>query len=394
MELKQIEIKLIYRIEETEETQKLEEILHLSNHSNESNDFFGDWNYTLECINRNTKIELTPPPDAPIGKYILFVNMIENNEELHLDDPKEIIILCNPWCKEDKVYLDSNEEKEEYVLNDESILWYGELQKKLGRVKRNHKLVDGFLQNEPLVEEKTWNLGLYEDTMLDTILYIVQQDYQLRRNEDKIKFNFEHETIAKCNLQDPVWISRIITSAVNGWGKTGLLKAKWDHCYMAGVDPSVWNDSISIIDKYNEQNKRAVCFGQCWCYAFLTTTACRVLGIPCRPLACFDSAVHKLKEQRDASFVVHRYMGDVNVDVDPKKVWNYHCWNEVYIKGPKFWPNEYDGWSVIDATPQNVMQDQAQCGPAPKKAILTGQVHSLLQLYFITRHFIQGRHWI
>ena len=40
-------------------------------------------------------------------------------------------------------------------------------------------------------------------------------------------------------------------------------------------------------------------------------------------------------------------------------IWNFHVWNEVWLRRPDLAPrsspsaeNEYDGWQVIDATPQ------------------------------------------
>ena len=31
----------------------------------------------------------------------------------------DIIILCNPWCQEDDVYIANESERQEYVLNDQ-----------------------------------------------------------------------------------------------------------------------------------------------------------------------------------------------------------------------------------------------------------------------------------
>ena len=72
---------------------------------------------------------------------------------------------------------------------------------------------------------------------------------------------------------------------------------------------------------------------------------------------------------------LHKYTGDCNVDINPIKTWNFHCWNEIYIRGlGLYWPEEYDGWCAIDATPQREFGKMAQCGPAPKTAILNGNV--------------------
>jgi transglutaminase 1 len=40
-------------------------------------------------------------------------------------------------------------------------------------------------------------------------------------------------------------------------------------------------------------------------------------------------------------------MGHLNSD----SVWNFHVWNDVWMARPDL-PKGYDGWQVIDATPQ------------------------------------------
>ena len=47
--------------------------------------------------------------------------------------------------------------------------------------------------------------------------------------------------------------------------------------------------SIKILQQYYEK-KEPVKYGQCWVFSGVVTTACRALGIPCRPITNFDSA--------------------------------------------------------------------------------------------------------
>lgn len=54
-------------------------------------------------------------------------------------------------------------------------------------------------------------------------------------------------------------------------------------------------------------------------------------------------------------------------------VWNYHVWNDVYMKRPDL-PKGYGGWQCIDATPQEKSNNFYQCGPASLEAIRQGEV--------------------
>ena len=48
-------------------------------------------------------------------------------------------------------------------------------------------------------------------------------------------------------------------------------------------------------------------------------------------------------------------------------VWNFHVWNEVFLRGTGHWPEKYAGWAAVDATPQESSNGMMQCGPAPLK---------------------------
>ena len=83
---------------------------------------------------------------------------------------------------------------------------------------------------------------------------------------------------------------------MNGFNTAGILNAKWDHFYFSGSKPCDWRGSVEIFEKFLEndgRSRRPVNYGQCWTFACVTTTACRTLGIPCRPITCFESAAHQ-----------------------------------------------------------------------------------------------------
>ena len=56
-------------------------------------------------------------------------------------------------------------------------------------------------------------------------------------------------------------------------------------------------------------------------------------------------------------------------------IWNFHVWNEVWTSRKDLSTSgDYDGWQVIDATPQEEAFGRFQCGPAPVKAIKEGKI--------------------
>lgn len=67
---------------------------------------YGAWTAKLAQVNLdNVRLQVTPPADAVVGKYQLFVETktkvrdLDKPEEFRYQFPKEIIVLFNPWCR-------------------------------------------------------------------------------------------------------------------------------------------------------------------------------------------------------------------------------------------------------------------------------------------------------
>ena len=63
-----------------------------------------------------------------------------------------IYLLFNAWCKDDQVFLDKNEEKQEYVLNEKGLIWYGNW-RQLGR--------------------RPWNFNQFEKSIFEIVMYLL-----------------------------------------------------------------------------------------------------------------------------------------------------------------------------------------------------------------------------
>ena len=76
---------------------------------------------------------------------------------------------------------------------------------------------------------------------------------------------------------------------------------------------------------------------------------CRAIGIPCRSITNFSSA-----HDTHQNITIDTYLeedGEEIYDLNHDSVWNFHVWNDVWMARPDL-PEGYDGWQIIDATPQ------------------------------------------
>ncbi|KAG0724712.1 Hemocyte protein-glutamine gamma-glutamyltransferase [Chionoecetes opilio] len=188
---------------------------------------------------------------------------------------------------------------------------------------------------------------------------------------------------------DPIFVSRAISKMVNtNDGDNGVVVGKWSGSYDDGTSPSQWTGSIKILEEYM-RSKGSVKYGQCWVFAGVTTTVCRALGLPSRPVTNLNSA-----HDTDVSLTIDEYMdakGDKISSYRPNannpaglgdSIWNYHVWNDVWMDRPDL-PPGYGGWQAIDATPQETSDGNFQCGPASHEAVRRGQMQHKYDVPFV-----------
>lgn len=65
--------------------------------------------------------------------------------------------------------------------------------------------------------------------------------------------------------------------------------------------------------------------------------------------------------------------GKIMEELNSDSIWNFHVWNEVWMQRPDL-GNEYGGWQVVDATPQEQSEDKYRCGPSSVAAVKCGEV--------------------
>ncbi|XP_027645938.1 protein-glutamine gamma-glutamyltransferase 6-like [Falco biarmicus] len=298
------------------------------------------WSAVLEpsepgCMN----LAISSPANAVIGRYKLKLQIVSGNK-VSSTLLGQFVLLFNPWCPNDDVFMANAKERQEYVLNDSGIIFQG---------------------LEKYIQQEAWNYGQFEEDILDISLAIL--DRSLNHRQDP--------ALDVSNRNNPVYVSRVISAMVNSNDEKGVVEGKWNGKYRSGTNPLQWSGSVTILRKWYRGRYKPVRYGQCWVFAGVMCTVLRCLGIPTRVITNFNSA-----HDRNINLSIDKY-----IDISGKtlhftedSVWNFHVWNESWFIRRDL-GSFYDGWQVLDATPQETSKGIYQCGPASTKAIKEGDVN-------------------
>ncbi|XP_062946714.1 protein-glutamine gamma-glutamyltransferase 5 isoform X1 [Cynocephalus volans] len=299
------------------------------------------WIASLET-NRPTSLEvsLCAPPMAAVGRYLLKIHIDSFQGSVTAYQLGEFILLFNPWCPADAVYLDSEPLRQEYVVNDYGFIYQG---------------------NKNWIHPCPWNYGQFEENIIDICLELLDKS-----------LNFQVDPATDCALRgSPVYISRVVCAMINSNDDNGVLNGNWSENYADGVNPAEWTGSVAILKQWHANGCQPVHYGQCWVFAAIMCTVMRCLGIPTRVITNFDSG-----HDTDGNLIIDEYYDNTGRILENKKkdtVWNFHVWNECWM-ARKDLPPGYGGWQVLDATPQETSNGLYCCGPASVRAIKEGEV--------------------
>uniref|UniRef100_A0A182WGY9 Transglutaminase-like domain-containing protein n=1 Tax=Anopheles minimus TaxID=112268 RepID=A0A182WGY9_9DIPT len=254
-------------------------LLQTGDHLEEDHDC--DWCAKLlsTTVNEDNATELlvavNTSPNASVSKWTLTINIkSRGSEESHIYQmDKPFYLLFNPWCEEDPVYLENEDQRQEYVLEDMTMIWKG---------------------NERSFRGRKWKVGQYEKNILDLT-------FSLLGDVARVSATYRG---------NPIRVCRALSGVVNSNDDYGVVVGKWNQDYDDGTAPSAWTGSVKILQEYFE-TQSPVRYGQCWVFAGVLTTLCRALGIPCRIITNFLSA-----HDTEASLTVDIYMDEEGNGVD------------------------------------------------------------------------------
>ncbi|XP_004609842.2 protein-glutamine gamma-glutamyltransferase 5 [Sorex araneus] len=301
----------------------------------------GPWIASIEN-NSATSLEVSmcAPPMAAVGRYRLKVRIDTFQGPAVAYQLGEFILLFNPWCSGDTVYLDSEPQRQEYVVNDYGFIYQG---------------------NKNWIQPCPWNYGQFEENIVDICLELLDKS-----------LNFQLDPAIDCALRgSPVYISRVVCAMINSNDDNGVLNGNWSENYSDGMNPAEWTGSVAILKQWHATGCQPVRYGQCWVFAAVMCTVMRCLGVPTRVITNFDSG-----HDTDGNLIIDEYYDNTGRILENKKkdtVWNYHVWNECWM-ARKDLPAGYGGWQVLDATPQETSNGLYCCGPASVRAIKEGEV--------------------
>lgn len=197
------------------------------------------------------EVQIVIPADVAVGEYLLQVTgRIANGGEFQTTLRRRVVVLFNAWSRNDEVYIEDANSREEYVRNTKGRVYAGS------------------------VYGMPWNLALYRENTLKAVLLLLRKASQL---------SFEQR-------RSPVFVSREMSALVNVQDDAGVLIGNWSGNYEGGTAPSAWRGSAKILKQYLKSGGQPVRYGQCWVFSGVLLSVLRVLGIPSRSVTNFSSA--------------------------------------------------------------------------------------------------------
>ncbi|XP_062860403.1 protein-glutamine gamma-glutamyltransferase 2 [Trichomycterus rosablanca] len=301
----------------------------------------GKWWFSQQIAQSEILLKVHSPADASVGLYSMAVLLLSaEGHILEESSPHFFHLIFNPWCPADSVYLPDEELLQEYILNENGILYQGSWDE---------------------ITTLPWNFGQFEKGVLDICFEILDNSPTALKNSEM--------DIAK--RADPVYISRTVTAMVNANDDRGVVFGRWDGKYSDGVAPTRWTGSVPILKRWSEGGTQRVRYGQCWVFSAVACTILRCLGIPTRCVTNYSSA-HDTNGNISVDYLFNEKLERVT-EGRKDMIWNYHCWVESWMSREDL-PKGYDGWQVLDPTPQERSDGIYCCGPCPVQAVRDGEV--------------------
>ncbi|XP_074744811.1 protein 4.2-like isoform X1 [Strix uralensis] len=276
-------------------------------------------------------ISVNTPANAPIGQYTLLLYASKSSHLLG-----NFTLLFNPWCQDDEVFLANEAQRQEYILNQEGVIYWG---------------------TENAVLAQPWDFSQFEEDIVDICFTLLDVGERHQRDKDHTQ------------RKNPVYICRTVAAMLNCDEFRGILTECETGQYCNGTPPSKWLGSSPILRQWVVSQCKPVRYGQCWVFAAVMCSVLRCLGIPTRVVTGFTWA-----HNTNSSLSVDEYYNEDGTLLTQDKsahIWTFHVWNECWMARADLLP-EYSGWQALDATCQEKSKGPSFCGPTPVQAIKKG----------------------
>ncbi|KAJ7413079.1 erythrocyte membrane protein band 4.2 [Willisornis vidua] len=202
-------------------------------------------------------LSVTTPANAPIGQYALFLRTSQSSYSLG-----KFILLFNPWCRDDEVFLANEAQRQEYILNQEGIIYSG---------------------TENAVIAQPWDFSQFEEDIVDICFRLLRLGEHHEGHKDLIQ------------RKSPVHVCRAVAAVLNCNEVKGILTQCEAGQYYNRTSPSKWLGNSPMLQQWIASKLQPVHYGQCWVFAAFMCSG---------PSFCGPAPVHAIKE------------GDTEVDYD------------------------------------------------------------------------------
>lgn len=216
-----------------------------------------------------------------------------------------------------------------------------------------------------------WIFGQFADSIMKICL-------ELLDNSINYKADAPADVAAR---SDPIYVGRVISAMINSQDDQGVIWGNWSGDYSGGFAPTHWTSSPTILKKWFDSGCKPVKYGQCWVFASVMCTVMRLFGIPTRVVTNFSSA-----HDTDRNLTIDKFCDEdgFEMPMGQDSIWNFHVWVESWMKRADLAKDgRFDGWQVLDPTPQEHSDGIYCCGPASVKAILKGEVATNYDVPFV-----------
>lgn len=182
------------------------------------------------------RVKIISPSKCPVAEWKLEIDTkLYSGGALSYRIPETIFVLFNPWCLQDQVYLSDEEQRYEYVMEQQGLIWRGTAQR---------------LRPVP------WVYAQFERDVLECAMYVVSK-------------------VGKVGSRargDPVRMVRALSAAVNSPDDNGVVYGNWGTDFGKHTAPTKWVGSMKILQEYLK-TKKPVKYGQCWVFSGVLGTS-------------------------------------------------------------------------------------------------------------------------
>lgn len=87
-----------------------------------------EWGASKNSLHGNIlEINIKPAANAIVTQWKLDIDSknLDKNSSKTFSLAQPFYVLFNPWCREDQVYLEDEDERKEYVMNDTTLIYKG-----------------------------------------------------------------------------------------------------------------------------------------------------------------------------------------------------------------------------------------------------------------------------